>query len=329
MKKGGLTSTQLITIILIVAGLVIIFGFISRIGWAENVDRGVCHESVVIRGTLPDYLFADTKSLSPLKCKTRKICFSDNLIKKGECSEDYLGEKFDTIRVSSDLEKQKTQIKMMIAREMADCWNMMGEGKLLLFNRGTFTSDTECVICSIADFESDVKTKNEKVDGMTYYLMSHLVPNTNKTYWEYLTRSNANNLFIEKGKKLSDIDKLYSQNPKAIVYIEIQKTRIGAWFGIGVGTIIGALIGKSVGAPIGAVIGSIVIPIPVVGTAVGGGIGFVVSGIAGGVIGGVAGNSLQTTISSFEGDSAAGIVLADYDPQEFQKIGCDSFENIP
>ena len=317
IKKGELTSTQLISIILIVVGLVIISFFIYQLNWTGNVDREVCHQSVIIRGTLPDKWWLDTKDYSPLTCKTKKMCFSDNLIQKGSCSNPNLGDKFDTIRIGSNLETQDNSIKTTIAREMADCWSMMGEGKLQVFKRdlASLTNRQRCVVCSIIDFQDSVKTKNTEVDGMGLYLMSHLVPNTDKAYWAYLTRSNSVGVpFLCEGEKctsgqqeLKNFDKMNTANPKAVIYLEKSRSYLGGWLGFtGGGVLGGTVLGFLTGGPIGA------------------GIGFVV----GGSIAAKAGDDIQKQID-FNTPSVSGIFLIDYNSDDFKNLKCDSLENIP
>jgi hypothetical protein len=73
-KKGALEAKMLISIILLIAGFGIILFMYSQLNWTGNIDREVCHESVILRGTLPEKSIISTKDVVPLKCKTRNIC---------------------------------------------------------------------------------------------------------------------------------------------------------------------------------------------------------------------------------------------------------------
>jgi len=70
-KKGSMTMSMLVTIIILVIGFVIVFYFFVMFDWTGRVDKEVCHQSVIYRATLPSV--AGMKGYVPLKCKTNKI----------------------------------------------------------------------------------------------------------------------------------------------------------------------------------------------------------------------------------------------------------------
>src|SRR3989344_3836658 len=224
-KKAEMSSSMLVTIILLVIGFGLILIVYYQLNGIQEVDRQVCHQSVVLRGTLPDTL--DLKDIPSLKCKTRKICISDKMFGKGDC-ENELGKEYDTLKISKEKEKAEQDIKKIFADELADCWAMMGEGKIQVFKRENSLSDykRKCVVCSRVNFDKNVEIK--EVEGFVEYLMKHKVPNKDESYWKFMTKSKEEygNLFISSDERGSlDSEKMYISE-KAILFYESDKTEI-------------------------------------------------------------------------------------------------------
>ena len=300
-KKGEMTSKMLITVILLIVGFVILLFVYLQFGEGD-VDREVCHQSAVFRGTLPDIL--DIKNLPSLKCKTRKVCITDKIFGKGDC-EGELGKEYDTIRISKDKDKTEEEINRFVARELASCWAMMGKGKLQIFTRDASTKK-RCSICSRIAFDKELKEKFPKVEGLGDYLVTREVPNQDVSYWRYLT-NNAEG-------KMPSYDN-FSTDEKAIVFMEVENSDIwesvlrileaGGWGAIGVKT--------------GSVIGSVFGPI-------GTGTGAFVGGTAGIVFGWIDGQKTGKVITGKEFGS--GHIFIDYKGDALKKLECDSFESI-
>jgi hypothetical protein len=185
-KKGEFTISWIITIILLAVGFIFLLIFFFNIGGKGTLDSEICHQSVVLRASMPnlaqDYL--------PLKCGTKKICItSSGFFNSGKC-EELSGEKgVTTIKVKSirDIEK-------VYAEEILGCWAMMGEGKLSLFNNnvgryGFGILPSSCVICSRIAFDKTALEK-AKIDltqiNVRDYMTRYLVSGTNLTYFEYI-----------------------------------------------------------------------------------------------------------------------------------------------
>jgi len=196
-KKGAMVVTQTLTTILIILGFAILLYIFYRIYSTTAVDVEACHESAVFRATAgyiaPTILSGVTKSYIPLKCKTAKICITSKLF-GGEC-EDFKGEKGVTkIRVSSG-DKGVQDIERIYAQEILSCWTMMGEGKIDLFSSyraselGLGLIYPSCIICSrIALDTKSLKDDNvdlSKID-VEGYMASHLVPDKDVTYLQYI-----------------------------------------------------------------------------------------------------------------------------------------------
>jgi hypothetical protein len=191
-KRGDITSAQIIGIIILLVSLAIIIYVYYQINWTGQVDDTVCHESVVLRGTISN--MADVNQVTnivPLKCKTEKICVGGTgMFNKGECSE-YEGAK-DVSVIKAD---EINDVNRLFAQEMVSCWKMMGEGKLSLFSRGVVDGVTGggvyagCVICSRVAFD-EKSLKNSGVDlkelNVDNYMRSYKMEGANGSYFDVL-----------------------------------------------------------------------------------------------------------------------------------------------
>ncbi|MCX6748325.1 MAG: hypothetical protein NT076_01850 [Candidatus Pacearchaeota archaeon] len=189
-RKGEITTAWLITVIFIVIGLVILFILLSRFVKNAEISKETCHESVIFRATMP----AEVQSYVPLKCKTAKYCLTTNLFAVAKCSE-YAGvaSEVTTVRV-----KDKTDVEQFMAREMLDCWSMMGEGKVSLFTQyfavtyGFGSVYPSCTICSRIAFDSDLKKQSfiNQID-LGLYMRTHKVPEKDVSYADYFASENG------------------------------------------------------------------------------------------------------------------------------------------
>ncbi len=299
-KKGELTNEQIIAIVILVVGFaVILYFFFYRGAIGQEPDRQTCHLSVIERGSLPNT--AGIKDLPPLKCSTRKICVTDKLIGKGNCS-DELGSTYDTVRVSSSKDKIGNEINQFVADEQAACWNTMGAGNAQLFTRDTFTKK-RCIVCSRISFDGSIQKNLPVVDGLGKFMISKYVPNSNITYWNYLSGG------IVPEQYNSRYDN-FTTSEKAILYMESDTSNFADWIprsGFAAGCIIGGVKGAVVGV-------------------IGGAIGC----IAGGTVGTLAGGATEVEIKSLIGYKpyVSEHVLIDYG-ENMKDLGCDSLESIP
>src|SRR3989344_7816318 len=119
-RRGEISSSMLIGIVITIIGAAILFFLFSQIAWRGNVDQEACHQSVIFRATLPSVL----ESYVPLKCKTEKICITNRFI-GGNCEEFGGVSGVTKVRV-----KNVEEVEKILAENIVDCWSMMGEGKL-------------------------------------------------------------------------------------------------------------------------------------------------------------------------------------------------------
>lgn len=197
-KKGDVISAPIVGIILLVIGFVIILIVYSQLGWKGQVDREVCHDSVILRASAPDL----AKGYIPLRCKTEKICFG------GECSVYSGADGVDNVKVSD-----KYQIEKYISEEIVDCWAMMGEGKVSLFSdylveRGFGESSSSCVICSRISFNKTdldkygVKEEDMENFNLLNYMLTHKVQGKEISYIDYLSGESPARISVEDVNKI-------------------------------------------------------------------------------------------------------------------------------
>ena len=186
-KKALVLSTVVGLIILILGFAILAFAFF-QVNWTGDINRDVCHQSVIYRATLPG--FANMKNYVPLKCQTEKICITAGFI-GGKCKE------FENMKGVSNVKvADREDAEQVIAKEIVSCWEMMGGGKVGLFNDwfvqtygfGTITSS--CVICSRIAFDKENLNKSG-IDvneiNVRNYMITHRMPNKEVSYFVYLT----------------------------------------------------------------------------------------------------------------------------------------------
>ncbi len=305
-KKGEMSSKMVVSMILLIAAFGILLYVYVQLNPKGEINREVCHNSVVFKMTLPESKLIDPKEAINLRCKTRKVCITDKTLGKGDCGGE-LGAEYDTVKVSSDKTKQEKEIKMFVAREMADCWAMMGGGKGQIFSRGVKSQET-CVVCSRISFDKSIKEKIKEITGLGEYLISYKVPNKEISYWNFL------NSGAVAGEYNKNLDK-FSTEQKAIVFGEAGSSTALSW----ASGILGGSSGAIVGVKLGAAIGSI---IPGGGTIAGGAIGF----IGGGIVGGILGSEFNDRFQGAE--YASSWIFLDYDKSKISELECTSFENL-
>lgn len=169
-KKGELTTTQLVTIIVLIASFAVILFFIFRLNLGETTDKEICHNSVVLRGQ-------SGLSTGPLDCRTSYVCISGG----GECEQ---------ITATTTIEAgTKEEVMKALAQEMSNCWWMFGEGNIK-YGEGFASTSVHCAICSIIDFDENVQEISDITYGEFYNFLSQTKKESTKTYLEYLYDTN-------------------------------------------------------------------------------------------------------------------------------------------
>ncbi|MGV8152378.1 MAG: hypothetical protein ACP5OG_04805 [Candidatus Nanoarchaeia archaeon] len=314
-KNAELTSTQIVLLLVLVLGFAICLYFIINYFWTPEIDKQACHESAVLKATIPD-INGEKAIPLPLNCETEKICITQNLILNGDCSEEFANEKYSTVRITSNKDKQDNEINAIIAEKVKDCWWMMGEGKLQIHSRYLdFKIGKVCNICTRIAFSEELKKEKKSVNGFVNYLMTHEIEK-DKTYWNYITDTTGAHISGYDYEK----DKL-DLTQTAIVFQEISKGALNEWF-----PFVGGASGILSGAATGAYIGSVV---PIVGTAIGGVIGGGIGFALGYYTGEAADTGVEKILAELSGTDKTvygSIQVIPYNLDLLKQLKCNDFE---
>jgi hypothetical protein len=216
-KKGALAPETLVKIILLIAGFAILILVFTQINWTGEIDREVCHQSVLLRATTP----SAAKNLIPLRCKTSKLCINSGLF-GGKCE--------DSFENSKEVQKIKVNdirdVEKLISEEVVSCWSDMGEGKVSLFSQ--YWAETfgiggvypTCVIYSRIGFDEDLDVDLQKMDVLKY-MREHKMPDKEISYFEYLAGEEEGKLSIDiDSMKIKDVTKIEVEGEDKLVVDE-------------------------------------------------------------------------------------------------------------
>lgn len=185
-KKGELTTTQIVGLVVLILSFVIILFLIFQLNLGETTKKEVCRDSVILKGRslLPT-------GATPLNCRTEYVCFS----KTKSC--DVEGYE-RVIQVGS-----KNGFYRAIADQMADCWWMFGEGKINYVGND-WLSEIHCSLCSTVYFDSSIKDFFEGKDTFSQkelydFITTQKMSEKSLEYDEYLYGIN-----FSKGSNLID-----------------------------------------------------------------------------------------------------------------------------
>lgn len=288
IKKGELATQQIVMLIILIASFAIILFFLVKLNLGQTTEKELCHNSVVTKGSsiLPE----DTV---PLDCKRTYLCIT----KDGSCEQ---MTKPDKQRVSTEEE-----VYEVLAKEMADCWWMFGEGKINYIGEGIH-ENLYCSICTQVAFDNSVGeifTEGIIYEELLYAHMEYSnVSNLDKSYLEYLYNSNNFNDIKQNlessGAQFGTID-LNNQH-----YVMMGITNdANAW-----------IAAKRVGTG-GAVLGLVWgVSIP----------GAIIGGLAGGVAGGVYGLIVQ----GVSGKQYLAPSIIEANSEEFENLECNSINTL-
>ncbi len=220
MKKAVTTRGLLgMLIVVMVAGLILIIIYNKWFASAQELSiEKTCQNSVWINA--------------------RSHFFGEDLVKEIKCQTQDLTVNY----------KQDTAIKKFIADKMVSCYNMFLKGEEELFNPA---DENFCVVCYVLNFEEE-----KTISGFTHYLAAHNVPNTDITYYSYLTGYQTTDEVIASTQATADtIDTGYDY---AIIFNYAKESY---WLNkpraTGIGAVGGVALISIVGGPPGWAIGSL------------------------------------------------------------------------
>ncbi len=290
-KNAALTTQQIVVLIILITSFSILLFFLFRMNFQETADKEICRNSVVLRGQS-----VTPKEATSLKCQTNYVCIT----KDGSCEGlSYYSYKIDV--------SNKEELYSALAKEMADCWWMFGEGEIN-YVEGDMTKQLYCSICSQVTFDDSIMEIEEfsngyidKNDFYFNYLAKEEISEGKETYAEYLfgTKDVGNILkSTQKEAKRENLD--YgeidlSENYAIVMGITSDINKIGWAIGGGVVAAGIALIPFTGGLTAGVLI--------------------VAGGVAGGTIAGV-------TVEGVSGDEYLAPSIIRF-PEDYDKLGCD------
>ena len=328
-KKGALTSSQLIGLIILVISFVVVLLLWAAINWIPIIDKETCHQSIIFRGSF-NVGPIQTSEIVPLKCQTEKICLTHD----ENCQQfppPKRGSGVTKVKISKNDADAREEVMETIANAMFDCHSTLGEGKVLFFpNR--FYKGTYCLVCSRIVFEKDTlkEISDEEFKDIGYgefyrYLQSKKTID-GRSYLEFLHPNWVDWRAIQpaffalrdseeapeslKAIDFNDwvIDKDYEEG-YAIISTIITKSTGEAWLkAVGVAAIpVGAtLIASGIGAPVG--------------------MGLIALSVAGGTVAG----GVTFFYNHPSGDAQySPPAIYPYNAESLNSLGCTSFETAP
>ena len=177
-KKGEITTSKIVTIILLVLGFGIALYFWFTVNLGNLTDEQICHNSVIQKAT-------GQGIVGKLDCRTQYVCISGG----GECEGI---NPSDTIKLDLDFSYAvaEEQIMKAVADEMATCWWMFGEGQVSYFdfNQVGVLGQTACAACSIVKFDEEITKRfiTETSQGDFYDYLARTPKDDTHTYFSYL-----------------------------------------------------------------------------------------------------------------------------------------------
>lgn len=169
-KKGELTTTQIVMLIVLVLSFVVIVLFLSRMNLQEESKREICKASVILAAKDPV-----NKNVN---CQTSYVCITN-----GEPCKDITPDR--TIKIASSSSERENILKA-IATELSDCWMMFGEGNVNYVS-SVGGARYHCAVCSIVKFGGTLTSQTIDSDELKLFLDTEL-KSESQTYSSYLYR---------------------------------------------------------------------------------------------------------------------------------------------
>jgi hypothetical protein len=304
MKRGELSSQQIVTIVILILAFSIILFFFANLGLKEEVTKETCRNSVSLRGT----------SLGKnviLNCKTQDVCLSAG----GDCAK--AGKNSVKIKINNEEE-----LKEELANLMYECWYQMGEGKVDYLPANFGSKKNYCALCN--RIYLDNKLSNEKYSSISVkefytYLADKKTPDGTQTLLNYFYGVNSVDSAFESMKGSFDIDKAkfeFGSKEGYALITSLAKNGYGETLISGIGTYAGVTL--------------VAVSLASFGT---GGIVLATAYSAGTVISGTGFASIASGIAFWKTGPGDTIAMPpsfyEYKEEDLKKIGCYEFSTLP
>lgn len=163
-KKADMVSKELIIAIILIVSFVIVLLLYANFNWKPQIDRDVCHESIVYRSSI-NFGLIEGADYVPLKCQTEKICLGGFL----ENCENVLGKSSKDNVVTKISVSTREEVLDELANANYDCHSLVGEGKLD-FMPHSWGETNYGLICSQIVFSEKTQTVLRENGGDIGYL---------------------------------------------------------------------------------------------------------------------------------------------------------------
>ena len=289
-KRGELTTQQIVLLIILIASFAVLVYFLVSLGLGNQTKQDVCHNSVVARST------AVTSEAVPLDCQRSYVCIT----KDGTCES-------MTKPIIKKVSNQE-EVYSVLSDEMANCWWVYGEGKINYVGKDYF-ENLYCSICSQIAFDDSAYSLFEggKIDKkeLYYYMSLTNISNDDKTYLEYLYKTNdVEKILLTTGADVQvgtlDMTKQYY----VLTAITSEVSNIG-WIATGAAAV-GAATLYFVSGPVGWVAGAVII---------------------GATAGGIGGNYVASFVKGDSGNDFISPTLIEVNSKEFDSLQCDEISS--
>ncbi|UCD21150.1 MAG: hypothetical protein JSW08_01225 [archaeon] len=234
-KRGEISQAVLIGLIILIVGAALLLIIFMRIPYKSTSEKEACHQSVLLRsksilGLEPG------QSLVPLNCRTQNITIST---------------RSEAI-ISREIANEMYGCKWMFSGEDGTPLDFFGEGFWRTLGiPGAGTAKSACVICTIIEFDENLKERPMDIDFLRY-IEKTKIPEKNITYLDYFTGQENSN-FPEQVSGA----KIRTSQDYAIVYMGIKGGGFGEALRTTIGTtVVGGVVGLAFGGPKGALIGA-------------------------------------------------------------------------
>ncbi len=183
-KKGDLTASQIIIIVIAIVGFLIVLAALFLLNIGGSSEKDICQISILTRATAP----AVASQALPLKCKTEKICISAT---SSGCKAQFAGEEnvvYEKISTSNK-DAAARRIEEISANAMYDCWDMTGQGKLDIFTHITGGKKVDCLVCSRVAVDESISKDSAIMSlvNVNDYMKTQPVPGKSITYLQAFT----------------------------------------------------------------------------------------------------------------------------------------------
>jgi len=178
LKKGELTTQQIVGLIILITSFVIILFFLFRLNIGKESKSELCHNSAILKSKS---IFP--KDTTQLSCYRSYKCITQDGSCEGLNNPEIV--KVDNI----------TKIYSELANEMTDCWWMFGNGNVNYVGKD-FLKNNYCSICSQVLFDNSLNkingVKNGQIskDELYDYISKTKMSDGKNTYAEYLFGTN-------------------------------------------------------------------------------------------------------------------------------------------